>query len=207
MIMPPFGLVLGKWMAFEAASWNLPVMVLLTAGSALTVMYWARWAGTLMAHPFSGPLVPEKQPIITWTALSALGLGALFLGVTAPWVYQWLLTGTFSPEVQLPYAVHRGGLENHYGVFAVLPLSLVAFLGFWISVFFLRRARKGNISLPYLGGLETEKPGIFTGPRNLPVHAEAKNYYFLTLFNEKRFIFWFNLAAVGLLVLVLAGGL
>ena len=207
MIMPPFGLVLGKWMAFEAASRNLPVMILLTAGSALTVMYWARWAGTLMSHPFSGPLIPEKQPILSWGALGALGLGGLFLSVAAPWVYQWLLAGTFLQNVQLPYTIHQGALENRYGAFAVLPLSLVAFLGLWVSVFFLRWARKGKISPPYLSGLETDSPGIFTGPLNRPVYAETRNYYLSTLFNEKRVTWWVNLAAGGLLFFVLAGGI
>ena len=206
MIMPPFGLVLGKWMAFEAAARNLPVMVLLTAGSALTVMYWARWAGTLMSHPLSGPLIPEKQPIPTWTALGALGLGGLCLGVAAPWVYQWLLTGTFLQDVSLPYTIHQGALENRYGAFAVLPLSLVAFLGLWVSVFVLRWARKGKTSPPYLSGLETDNPEIFTGPLNQPVYAETKNYYLSTLFNEKRVTLWVNLAAGGLLFLILAGG-
>jgi ech hydrogenase subunit A len=205
--MPPFGLVLGKWMAFEAASWNLPVLALLTAGSALTVMYWARWAGTLMSHPFSGPLILEKQPILTWTALGTLGISALFLGVSTPWLYQWLLAGNFFQEVQLPYVVHQGTLENRYGAFAVLPLSLIAFLGFWVSVFFLRWARKDKICLPYLGGLETQEPGIFSGPLNRPVHAEARNYYLSRIFDERHFIFWFNLAAGGLLILILIGGL
>ncbi len=207
MIMPPFGLVLGKWMAFEAASRYLPVMVLLTAGSALTVMYWARWAGTLLSQPFSGPVIPEKQPFLTWTALITLGLGGLSLGVTAPWLYAWLLAGTISPEVQLPYAIHRGGLENSYGAFAVFPLSLVALLGLGVSIFFMRWARKGESVSPYLGGLETETPGIFIGPLNRPGQAAARNYYLSTLFNERRFVFWFNLTAVGLLVLILAGGL
>ncbi len=206
MIMPPFGLVLGKWMAFEAASRNLSVMIPLTAGSALTVMYWARWAGTLMSHPLSGPLIPEKQPIPTWTALGALALGGLGLGVAAPWVYEWLLTGTFLQNIPLPYTIHQGTLENPYGAFAVLPLSLVAFLGLWVSVFFLHWARKGKISPPYLSGLETDHPGIFVGPLNQPVKAETKNYYLSTLFNEKRVTLWVNLAAGGLLFLILAGG-
>jgi ech hydrogenase subunit A len=206
MIMPPFGLVLGKWMALEAATRNLPVVLLLAAGSALTVMYWARWAGTLLSQPFSGPFSPEKQPFLTWTALTALGLGGLFLGVSAPWLYSWLLTGAIVPEIQLPYTQRGGGLYNSYGAFAVLPLSLVALLGLGASIFFMRWARKGNLVSPYLGGLETENPGIFRGPLNRPRQAGAKNYYLSTLFNERRFVFWFNLTAVGLWLLILAGG-
>jgi ech hydrogenase subunit A len=44
MILPPFGMLLGKWMAVEAASANLALILMLAMGSALTVVYWARWA-------------------------------------------------------------------------------------------------------------------------------------------------------------------
>ena len=68
MIMPPFGILLGKWMAMEAAARNLYAIVMIALGSALTVMYWARWAGTLMSDPFAGKFKPESQPPLTWGA-------------------------------------------------------------------------------------------------------------------------------------------
>jgi ech hydrogenase subunit A len=61
MIMPPFGVLLSKWMAMEAAAQNLYVIVMIALGSALTVIYWARWAGTLMSDPFAGRSGPSAS--------------------------------------------------------------------------------------------------------------------------------------------------
>ena len=75
MIMPPFGVLLSKWMAMEAAARNLYVIIMIALASALTVMYWARWAGTLMSDPFAGRFRPERQPVLTWLALGPLCAG------------------------------------------------------------------------------------------------------------------------------------
>ncbi|WP_218188007.1 NADH-quinone oxidoreductase subunit L [Desulfosarcina cetonica] len=72
MIMPPFGMLLGKWMAMEAAARAVDVILLIAAGSALTVIYWARWAGLLMSEPITVPFRVEKMPVATWSALLAL---------------------------------------------------------------------------------------------------------------------------------------
>ncbi|MGV8075594.1 MAG: NADH-quinone oxidoreductase subunit L, partial [Syntrophobacteraceae bacterium] len=81
MIMPPFGMLLGKWMALQSAAGDFWVIILLALGSALTVLYWARWAGTLMSDPFAGRFKPERQHALTWTALGSLCAGAGILSV------------------------------------------------------------------------------------------------------------------------------
>lgn len=47
MMLPPFGALLAKWIAIEASASApafMPVLVVLIAfGSALTVLFWARW--------------------------------------------------------------------------------------------------------------------------------------------------------------------
>ncbi|MDL2280187.1 NADH-quinone oxidoreductase subunit L, partial [Desulfovibrio sp. OttesenSCG-928-G11] len=52
MMLPPFGMLLAKWMALESAveaAGAMPVIVsLLALGSALTVLFWARWAGIML---------------------------------------------------------------------------------------------------------------------------------------------------------------
>jgi ech hydrogenase subunit A len=54
MILPPFGMLLGKWMAIEASAHNIVLVIILALGSAVTVLYWARWAGLFMTYPFKG---------------------------------------------------------------------------------------------------------------------------------------------------------
>jgi ech hydrogenase subunit A len=204
MIMPPFGLVLGKWMAMEAAAARLPVIVILAVGSALTVMYWARWAGTLMSDPFAGKFKLERQPVLTWGALIALSAGAGGLSVAAPWLYRWLFLKP-AQVAQVPaYLSEAGVLENATGVFAVLPLSVVALVAFLHAMWALRGVRAARIVTPYLSGIQTAEPQIFVGPMRRPVKAEARNYYLSSLFGENKLTRWINLAA-GLLLIMLLG--
>ncbi len=207
MIMPPFGLLLGKWMAIESAVRNLYVIIALALGSALTVMYWARWAGTLMSDPFAGRFTPERQPFFTWLALCSLCVGGGIMSVAVPALYSKWFTGLLSPGYKRPFDLHGGVLENAGGAFPVLPLAVVAAIGFAISIFAVLRASRARIIKPYMSGLQTDTPGMFTGPMNQPVKAEASNYYLSSIFGEDRLTTWVNLAALVLLILLLGGAL
>ena len=208
MIMPPFGLLLGKWMAMEAAAANIFVIFLTAVGSALTAMYWARWAGTLMSDPFAGRFTLEKQPVLTWAALLSLCAGAGLLSITVPWLYTSLFTPAMTLNYTPPYSLHDGVLENACGVFAALPLCIVAVLGFLQSILSVRWAAiKARIGTPYLSGIQTSEPRVFIGPMNQHVRAEAGNYYLSNIFGEHALTVWVNLAASVLLILMAGGTL
>jgi ech hydrogenase subunit A len=207
MIMPPFGVLLGKWMAMEAAAANLYAIVMIALGSALTVIYWARWAGTLMSDPFAGRFRPERQPVLTWLALGPLCLGAAGLSVLAPWLYAALIAPMLTGRYRPAYRLAGGALENVYGSFALLPLCAVALVGLIVASFALKRAFRARIVPPYLSGIQTETPATFRGPMNQPVKAEAKNYYLDTIFGENRLTDWVNLGGGILLTLVIGGAL
>jgi len=206
MIMPPFGILLSKWMAMEAAARNLYVIMMITLGSALTVMYWARWAGTLMSDPFAGRFEPERQPFLTWSVLGVLCAGAGLLSTAAPWLYEQIVPA-LSRGYLPPYTSHNGILENPYGAFAVLPLSCIALLGFVVAIAAVKRAARARVVKPYLSGVQTAESGVFVGPMNQPVKAEAKNYYLSSIFGEQKLTTWINLAAAVLLILMAGGTL
>ena len=174
MIMPPFGVLLSKWMAMEAAARNLYVIVMVALGSALTVIYWARWAGTLMSDPFAGRFRPEHQPVLTWLALGPLCVGGGVMSVLAPWLYTRMIVPMLASPYTPAYMNKAGSLENVYGTFAVLPLSVVALLGLVVAVIALKRAFHAKIASPYLSGIQTGEPSMFLGPMNQPVKAEAE---------------------------------
>ena len=207
MIMPPFGVLLSKWMAMQAAAKNLYVIVMIALGSALTVMYWARWAGTLMSDPFAGRFHREQQPVLTWMALVPLCAVAAALSVAAPWLYLRMIVPVLGASYVPSYSVAGGILENATGAFAVLPLSLVALFGLIVAVMALKRAFGARIVPGYMSGIQTDEPAMFKGPMNRPVKAEAKNYYLDSIFGEKRLTDWLNLGAGILLTLILGGAL
>jgi ech hydrogenase subunit A len=207
MIMPPFGVLLSKWMAMQAAANNLYAITMIALGSALTVMYWARWAGTLMSDPFAGRFHLERQPVLTWMALVPLCLLAAGLSVAAPWLYARLIVPVLGGSYTLTYTATGGILENATGSFAVLPLSLVALLGLIAAFIALRRAFGARIVPAYMSGAQTAEPSMFKGPMNQPVKAEAKNYYLDSIFGEKRLTDWLNLGGGILLTLIVGGAL
>lgn len=207
MILPPFGMTLGKWMAMEWAAGNLFVIVMLALGSALTVIYWARWAGTLMSAPFTGKVTPERQSVLIRGPLVFLCSGAVILSLAAPWLYPRLILPLLSRTGPSPYTVHNGILQNSMGAFAVYPLSVIAALGFAFAVLALKGAQNARVSAPYLSGAQTTTPGTFNGPMNQPVKAVVGNYYVSFLFGEEKLTLWVNLGAWVLLVLMLGGTL
>ena len=207
MIMPPFGLLLGKWMAMEAAAGFLAGIVMIAMGSALTVMYWARWAGILMSDPFAGKFRMERQPVLTWMALLSLCAVIGALSVFSPWIYNWFVIPVMGTDYPAAYAAGYGIFENAYGAFAVLPLSVIAGVGFLISILAVRGARKSRITMPYLSGLQTTEPRVFKGPMNQLIIAEAGNYYLSSIFGENKLTAWINIGAIVLLTLVIGGAL
>jgi len=207
MIMPPFGVIIGKWMAMEAAAGDFFIIILIALGSALTVLYWARWSGILMSDPFAGKFKAESQPLLTWAALGSLCLGGAAFSLTAPWIYEWVITPAESEYYSLAYASRWGILENGIGVFPVLPLGLVAVAGFVIAIWAVRKAVGARVVPPYLSGIQTSEPGVFTGPMNVATRAEARNYYLSTIFGEDKLTTWLNLTAGVLLILVVGGAL
>ncbi len=207
MIMPPFGLILGKWMAMEAAAHNLFVIIMVSVGSALTLMYWGRWAGTLMSDPFAGKFKAEKQPILTWCALFSLSGAAIVLSLASPWIYKWMIIPHLNVDTHSAFYATNGILENSAGRFAVIPLFILVALGFFLSVWAVKSASHSRICPPYMSGAQTSKPGMFRGPMNRPVKAEAHNYYLSSLFGEQKLTTWINLSALVLLILLMGGAL
>ncbi len=207
MIMPPFGMLLGKWMAMEAAAGFLIGIIMIALGSALTVMYWARWAGILMSDPFAGKFKMERQPLLTWASLLSLCAGIGMFSILSPWIYRWLIVPALATDYTATYTADYGILRNAFGVFAVLPLAILAGVGFVISILAVNSARKSRIVMPYLSGLQTGEPRVFKGPMEQMVTAEARNYYLASIFGEDKLTAWINLGALVLITLLVGGTL
>ncbi|MFH1241379.1 MAG: proton-conducting transporter membrane subunit [Pseudomonadota bacterium] len=204
MMLPPFGVLLSKWMAVEAASKHLFVIVLLAVGSALMVMYWARWAGVLLSAPYADHVEPERQGVLTRLPLLVLVGGAVVLSLCAPLLYSKLIAPTLSSP---SFSVRAGIFENPTGTFLLYPIMLILALGFFYAVYAAKRARKAHVSGPYMCGLQTTDPESFEGPMRKTVAVTSRIYYFESIFGEQRLNLWFNICGVMLLALLIGGAL
>ncbi len=203
MLLPPFGVLLCKWMAIEAASGHLFVVVMMALGSALTVLYWARWAGLLMGgHKIGGP--SERQPLFTSFPLKLLCLGAMVFGFLAPLIYSELLAPLMSSAAM---TVDNGIIATATGGFAIYPLFLLIGVASLFALNRAMRSRDVREVAPYVGGANVTDEGAFNGPMDTVVPYSASNYYLGEFFGEARLTLGANIAAVGLIVLMMGGAL
>jgi ech hydrogenase subunit A len=197
MLLPPFGVLMAKWLAIESASGQLVVVTMMALGSALTVVYWARWAGTLLAAPGGERPAPEALPALIRLPLLALVAGAVLLSVAAPQVYD------------LAIAPMLPGMPSPIEAFYLYPLFAVLGVGLLLALRAARRSRATAYSAPYMAGsnLGMAADGTWNGPMNQPVKVEAGNYYLPGLFGEERLTTFVNVAAAALIVLMIGGAL
>ncbi len=213
MMLPPFGMLLAKWMALESAATATaampPLVIMLALGSALTVLFWARWAGVMLGSTMPGENPPaEHQPFTVRLPLLLLAAGAVGLSLLSPFVYSALVAPATALYAKASaYTVSMGVFENNVGVFAVYPLFLLLGVGF---VYALRAAKKVGpeaASLPYMGGSQRVENGKigFNGPMNGFVETAAGNYYLEALFGESKLSKSINVIAIVLLAVMLGG--
>ncbi|TVM19828.1 NADH-quinone oxidoreductase subunit L [Oceanidesulfovibrio indonesiensis] len=216
MILPPFGVLLGKWMAIEAAANSMLIVIMLAVGSALTVLYWARWAGIFMSYPLGDKIEIEKQPLLTRAPLLGLVCGAFILSFFAPWIYSDLilpsinqLTSVFPMATYAtPFETTGGILSNAKGIFPVVPLFVIAVGGGLLAIMSFKRAGKERTTGPYLSGAQMpDDVNAYRGPLRNAITPSAANYYLESLFGESRLTGWVNGAAIMLILLMIGGGL
>jgi ech hydrogenase subunit A len=217
MMLPPFGMLLSKWMALEASveASAMPLLVIMLAlGSGLTVLFWSRWAGILIGSASPRLVVGlEKQDSFVAMPLRALAIAAAVLSFFAPIVYIWLVGPAVetmlaaSAASKLLYSAQALGIGNSYGVFAVYPLYLILALGFWYAWKETKKHEMAGETLPYMSGIQATQDGRvgFIGPMKAFVASESGNYYLAAFFGENRITRTVNIVAIVLLVMLLGG--
>lgn len=215
MILPPFGMLLGKWMALESAAstgWPMaPLVIMLALGSGLTVLFWARWVGLLLGNVRPGFCPhPEEQHCTIRASLLVLSGAALVLSFLSPVVYAVFV----EPMVAAPYILSKGVFADKMGAFAVYPIFIVLALGaHWAWKCAARSQREDKAALPHMSGLQVQLgDGVtgFMGPMNKPEKPVSVNYYLHCIFGESKLTALCNTASLVLLVVMLAmttGGL
>lgn len=213
MMLPPFGMLLAKWMAIESAAGAMAAMpllvVMIALGSALTVLFWARWAGIMLGTSRMGfGSLQEEQDNTIRIPLVTLVCGALVLSLLAPFVY----TGLVAPALAMysgasAYVVSMGTFGNTMGAFAVYPLYILLGIGFYYAYRAAKNTPPEAASLPYLCGNQATQNGEigFNGPMNQFVANSASNYYLSKIFGEEQLVKPSNVVAIVLLVLMIGG--
>jgi ech hydrogenase subunit A len=216
MLLPPFGVLMTKWLAIEAAVHIPLVLIMIIIGSAFTVFFWAKWIGIILTMSYKTKYGLEKLSAAVKFALGILLLLVLaasilivplFNSLVAPQLAASGITDTPSLAGQNGGLWLAGSGSSFMGGFASMTFFIIVFAVIITIPYFLRKTRPERVRPPYFGGelAHEDIRGIdFIGPMDKIENIVVHNYYFSGVFGEGNLTLWMNIVA-GAIILVMFG--
>ena len=203
MLLPPFGVLVAKWAAVEAAVAFPPAAVILAVGSGITAVFWIKWTGRVLSgSPATARPIGDRLGIRYGLPL----FGLLGLAVALSAAVGVLAEALVAPTVTRFYggpglAAAPGALESAAGSFPTWPLFVTLGLVLVVPLLVLR-GRAGEVRPVYACGEALDRDGrlVFRGAGDRPVVVATGAYYLDGLFGEARLVGPSNAVAVALLV-------
>ncbi|MEA5115330.1 MAG: proton-conducting transporter membrane subunit [Geobacteraceae bacterium] len=230
MMLPPFGMLMSKWMAMEAAA-NIPwVVVMVALGSGLTVLFWARWAGLFVSGPQLKEQEVKKESAIKATLLTMirgfypnakwndspsiklplvlLAMGAIVLSMAVPWIYTILVdpvVASYRPGLFVePFKMGPFGLTSGVGAFYILPVFLLSIVAYLFAVIASKKSGHRVVSAPYMCGEQYPDPSQpkFRSHMNTWRDYLAGNVYLQDFIGEDKISYWINILSLIILIVM-----
>lgn len=216
MLLPPFGVLITKWLAIEASVSMPLVLTLIVLGSACTVVFWAKWIGIVLTMSYKPKYHMEKIAASIKIALALLFIGVFVACVGIAPMYNALIDPqlkafNLTDKVQLIGSGGglwlTGGKGVAVGGFAVLSVFLIVFFLLVAIPYYMRKGKSADLRTPYLCGenVGADIRGLeFTGPGEKATGVMVRNYYLLGAFGEDKLTLVLNLIA-GAIILLMFG--
>lgn len=194
MMLPPFGVLITKWLAIEASVNVPPVMFLLVLGSAFTIAFWVKWLGAVTTVYKSGREGIENIPMSIKISLGIIAAIIPVITVAMPQINNVVVLpavvrllhanpavfGTTGGIYTISGSILSGGFGGIIILIGVLAAAVIAF-------FVNMALNKPKIVPPYAcGALSDEKGRDFYGPQDKIERVKLHNYYFVGIFGEKK---------------------
>jgi ech hydrogenase subunit A len=219
MFLPPFGMLLGKWMALESASVIPLAAWMFVIASAATIVFWAKWLGRLLqVLPKLGSKIESLS--LSYTAplwLLVVGIFGVGIGV-APILTGFVQNAVADVITSGQAVVAQGwGLEVN-GVSAVSGAANFAvgnypvwplFIAFAIAVlipFIFVAIKPGELRPVYMcgeqaGGTDTDE---WYSTADVKTKVQLGGYYYKGVLGEAALNPWTYTLSIVLLVIMFA---
>ena len=215
MLLPPFGVLITKWLAIETAVHQPLVLLFIILGSAFTVVFWAQWIGIILTMSYKTKYTIEKIGASIKASLSFLIVGVLAASVLiVPMYNNFIKPYIASLSIADSEMLSGTGLgiwleatdKAVYGGFASIMFFIVIFV-LMITIPLLSKRRKpSSLKPPYLCGANVNEDlrGIeFTGPGDKVEQVVVRNYYMEQVFGESKISFYLSVVAGALIIIML----
>ena len=215
MLLPPFGVLTTKFLAIEAAVHQPLVLLSIILGSALTIVFWAKWIGIILTMSYKPKFYLEKLTFSMKAALSVLIAFVMTASIGIVPLYNQFV----KPQVALFNIVDKEQLVGTgmgiwiqkinnavYGGFASILFFIVVLVLMVAIPFFSYRIKPTRLKPPYLCGDNTDEDykGIeFISPGDKVETVVVRNYYMQGVFGEEKLTLWCNIVAGALVIIIL----
>lgn len=212
MILPPFGVLITKWISIEASASNPIVTIFLVLGSALTSVYYIKWIGTILSYPVNDLKPKYRMGFTTYFPLGLLGAIILAASVMVTPIFNIFV----SPEVvsllssESLVSGRFGVVSSALGSFNAAAVLLVLLITLVVYAFIRNFIMKPDIRKIYLCGennMISNKLLRFRSGNEPYEKAVVANLYLSNVINEKRFTLAGCIASIAIMAAVLLGGL
>lgn len=203
MLLPPFGMLLSKWLAIEATIHSPFLLVFLVTGSAFTVYFWAKWMGHMQIQGYHPDKPVEQISASTKFSLGYLAILVIVTGLFTMMIFRHVFTTmaaeTFPGKDMIFKIASLYREQANFPAFLVLGCMALGLVLTLIFVAFL--GKKKHIRPPYLCGEnaitveeelnpEKNKLGLrsydFYSIGGKVEHAVFSSYYFKNYIDENR---------------------
>jgi len=204
MLLPPFGVLITKWIAIEVSTQNIVAMLEIILGSAFTVVFWTKFIGKILSDG------KDKNKIEKFEFVKHIPLMIISILVVLVSIFLIQFTNTFVvPFFKSSFARYSGVSSSN-----IKELYVKDFFGFNPLVFFgvliaavvlgtlIYRLFKPKRYVPVYMSCENSDNFAFRGEKDKVVPFEFKNYYFETLTNEERVTLIVNVLSIALIAIM-----
>lgn len=217
MFLPPFGMLLGKWVALEAA-YRVPLAaILFVLASTLTIVFWTKWLGRLLqVLPKLGWPMEKLSPSYSVPLWSLLG-GIFVVGIGIGPIYQGFIAAATADVVSGSQVISAGwdfalggSLVQQGTVLGFFPVWLL-YVVFGVAVILpmlMIGLKPTELRQVYLcgeqaGGTDTDE---WLAEKDIKTKFILGGYYFQGTLGEKAMNPWANTIAIVLLAIMIGCG-
>lgn len=213
MILPPFGVLITKWLSIEASASNPFVAIFLVLGSALTTLYYIKWMGSIMSYPETKLTRSKKGDFSIFMPLTVLSVLALVVSIFITPVYNMLVEPEMKyllPNAKIGLSISKGNVTSTMGAFnneiVFIVLAIVIIIAILIRNLLITKTDTKNIYMCGENNVEGDQ-NSFRNANGVYSKATVGNLYLSQVLNEKTLTLLGYIVSVSLILIVLLGGL
>ena len=205
MLLPPFGVLLTKWVSMEVASSNPIVSIFLILGSALTTVYYVKWLGTMLSSSMDKNAIHHLKPE-TYFPLSLLGSLIVVTSILVFSIYDYFIKPQVATLLNIvPTVSGQGGqFSSEIGAFAYALIFIVLALA--ILIYFATKSmftpRPAGYYMCGENNLEKDKLMFRNGVGSYD-KSSVSNIYLQNIFGENKLTTLGYLISILLIVIAL----